>query len=130
MWPGRGVGQPKYAYGPKESNIHHIILSQHLTKYPCCELPIPELEVKFKLERKTQYHLWMSIVPMIVLTHLNIVVHILQGTTVGSINWALGTSFTVLLALYAHNIFLAENVPVVPMESFVTMVFILSLFLN
>ena len=105
----------------------HIALRSHLTKYPCCDLPIPELEVSFELERVEPYHLWTSIFPMIVLTHLGVVVHILQGSSVESINWALGTSFTILLALYAHNIFLAENVPIVPLDSFVTVIFLQSL---
>ena len=105
----------------------HIVLGNHTTKYPCCELPIPELEVRFTLERLAPYHLWLTIFPMVVLTQLGLVIHILQGKSVESINWALGTSFTILLALYAHNIFLAENVPLLPLYSFVNVIFLQSL---
>ena len=105
----------------------HIVLGNHSTKYPCCELPIPELEVRFTLERRAPYHLWLTIFPMVVLTQLGLVIHILQGKSVESINWALGTSFTILLALYAHNIFLAENVPLLPLYSFVNVIFLQSL---
>lgn len=112
---------------PTWQEREHIILANHSTKYPCCELPIPELEVSFTLQRRAPYHLWMTIFPMVVLSQLGLVIHILQGKSVESINWALGTSFTILLALYAHNIFLAENVPLLPLDSFVNVIFLQSL---